>query len=109
MYVLLVHLRLQHGYVDHAILYIQISLTHKLTVLYQSEKLLDDISHLLGLILSELTKVELLAQSETLVHEVLHYLLIVFLLFLNDRRCLRESKRLVLLGLRRSLLLSIHS
>jgi len=90
MYILLVHLCLQHSNIDHVILYIQISLTHNLTVLYQREKLLDDISHLLGLILSEFSKVKLLAQSETLVHEVLHNLFIVFLLFLDGRR-LRES------------------
>ena len=86
MYVLVVHLCLQHGYINHVILYIQISFTHKLTILNQSEKLLDDISHLLGLILSEFSKVQLLSQSETLVHEVLHNLLIVFLLFLDGRR-----------------------
>ena len=86
MYILLVHLCLQHSYIDHVILYIQISLTHNLTVLNQREKLLNDISHLLGLILSEFSKVKLLAQSETLVHEVLHNLFIVFLLFLDGRR-----------------------
>jgi len=86
MYVLLVQLCLQHSYIDHVILYIQICLTHNLTVLNQREKLLNDISHFLGLILSEFSKVKLLVQSETLVHEVLHNLLIVFLLFLDGRR-----------------------